>query len=176
MPPIERRAAIIRSVLPLLIEHGVGVTTRQIAHAAGVSEGTLFNVFDDKDELISAAVDAAIDLEPFEIAIGEIDPGAPFEERLVSATRLIQQRTVDIWKLVSQLDPQRHRDRHQGPLPDSTALVALFAGERDRLRRSPEESARQLRAMTLSLTHPLMTVEPCSADEIVDLFLNGVST
>ena len=49
MPPSERRAAIIRDVLPTLVERGVTVTTRQLASAAGVSEGTLFNVFADKE-------------------------------------------------------------------------------------------------------------------------------
>ena len=68
MPAAERRAAIIDAVLPLLIECGSGVTTRQIARAAGVSEGTIFNVFADKHELLAAALQVAIDLAPFERA------------------------------------------------------------------------------------------------------------
>ena len=56
MPVDERRAAIARATLPLIAAHGHEVTTRQIADAAGVAEGTLFRVFDDKEAMIDAAV------------------------------------------------------------------------------------------------------------------------
>lgn len=175
LPPDERRAAIIRDVLPVLVERGVTVTTRELAAAARVSEGTLFNVFADKDALIAAAVDAAIDPEPFERSIAEIDASMPFDDRLVAATELIQRRIVDVWRLVSQLGAHGRPDHGRGSLPDSPALTALLDAERGRLRREPAQAARLLRAMTLSLTHPLLTAEPSSSTEIVDLFLHGVS-
>jgi AcrR family transcriptional regulator len=174
MPPVERRTAIIDAVLPLLIEQGAGVTTRQIANAAGVSEGTIFNVFTDKHELLAAALEVAIDLAPFELAIEAIDRSTPFEQRLVLATELIQRRIVDIWKLVSQLGPQ-HQPADHKPLPDSRALADLFADEPSRLRIEPNDAARLLRALSLALTHPMMTAEPRIATDIVDLFLNGVA-
>jgi AcrR family transcriptional regulator len=172
MPPEERRAAIIAAVLPLLLEHGAAVTTRQIATAAGVSEGTIFNVFADKHELLAAALDVALDLAPFERAIAEIDGTETYEQRLVLATELIQRRIVDIWKLVSQLGPQ-HQPADHKPLPDSRALTELFASEPTRIRIDASDAARLLRALSLSLTHPLMTAEPLSATDIVDLFLHG---
>lgn len=174
LPPEERRAAIIDAVLPLLVEQGVAVTTRQLATAAGVSEGTLFNVFADKDELISAAIEAAIDQAPYELALTAIDPTATFEARLVLATELTQRRIVDIWKLVSQAGPQHRKDADHRPLPDSRALIAMFESEAELLREKPASSARLLRALTLSLTHPLLTAEPRPAGEIVDVFLHGV--
>jgi len=174
MPPVERRTAIIDAVLPLLIEHGAGVTTRQIANAAGVSEGTIFNVFTDKHELLAAALEVAIDLAPFELAIEAIDRSTPFEQRLVLATELIQRRIVEIWKLVSQLGPQ-HQPADHKPLPDSRALAELLAEDRERLRIEPTDAARLLRALSLSLTHPMLTAEPCTAAEIVHLFLHGAA-
>jgi AcrR family transcriptional regulator len=173
LPPDERRAAIIAAALPLLVEHGATVTTRQIAGAAQVSEGTIFNVFADKDELLAAAVETAVDPAPFERAIAAIDPEAGFDARLISATELIQQRIVDIWRLVSQLGAQRHEPSH-GPLPDSAALTALLGAASDRVRGEPADAARLLRALTLSLTHPMLAAEPRSASEIVDVFLHGV--
>ncbi len=172
MPPEERRAAIIAAVLPLLIEHGASVTTRQLATAAGVSEGTIFNVFADKDELLVAALDSAIDQAPFELAIDDLDPADPFERRLVRATELIQRRIVDIWRLFSQIGEHRApRDRTR--LPDSPALTALFASEADSIRTSPADAARTLRALALALTHPMLVDEPRDAADIVDLFLDG---
>jgi AcrR family transcriptional regulator len=175
MAPDERRAAIVRAVLPLMVDRGVGITTRELARAAGVSEGTLFNAFADKDELICAVVEAALDLQPFERAIEAIDPADTFVERLVVATEIIQRRVVDIWRLVSQLDAHRQPKPPKGPFPDSPALIALFASETDRLRTSPDDAARLLRALALSLSHPHLVDTPRPADEIVDLFLNGVT-
>lgn len=173
MPPEERRAAIITAVLPLLIEQGASVTTRQLAIAADVSEGTIFNVFADKDELVAAAVETAMDPAPFERSLGEIDPNDSFEQRLTAATVLIQRRIVDIWRLVSQLGEHHHPS---GPprLPDSPALIALLASEADRLRIDPRDAARTLRAFTLALTHPMLASEPKDAAAVVDVFLRGV--
>ena len=173
LPPHERRAAIVAATLPLLVEHGSAVTTRQVAAAAGVSEGTIFNVFADKDELIAAAFEAAIDSAPYEQALAHIDARAAFERQLVQATGVTQRRIVDIWRLVSQIG--KPRDADHGPLPDSPALVALFERSAHRLRIEPIEAARLLRALTLSLTHPMLAAEPRSAEAIVDLFLRGAA-
>lgn len=173
LPPGERRASIIDAVLPLLIEHGAAVTTRQIAAAAGVSEGTIFNVFADKDELLAAALETAIDQAPFESAIAGIEPSAAFEQRLVMATELIQRRIVDIWRLISRIGHHHQPADHQ-PLPDSAALTGLFAAEPGRVHGDPADAARLLRALTLALTHPMLTAEPLTAQGIVDVFLRGV--
>jgi AcrR family transcriptional regulator len=56
LPPEDRRAAIIEATRPLLEECGMSISTRQIAQAAGVAEGTLFRVFPDKASLIRSTV------------------------------------------------------------------------------------------------------------------------
>lgn len=174
LPPSERRRSIITAALPLLVERGASVTSRELAAAAGVSEGTLFKVFGDKDELIRAAVAVAIDPEPFEAAVSAIDREQPFAGRLVDATTLIQRRIVDIWQLISKLDAHRHHEPKHQPLPDSAALTALMASGGDAVDEPPADAARLLRALTLAMTHPLFTPTPRSADDIVHVFLHGV--
>ncbi len=52
----KRREAILAAVAPLFAGAGLnGVTTRQLAEAAGVSEALLFRHFPDKHELYAAA-------------------------------------------------------------------------------------------------------------------------
>jgi AcrR family transcriptional regulator len=172
LPPEERRRAIIDAVLPMLLERGDAITTRQIARAAQVSEGTIFNVFADKDELLEAVLASVLDQEPFERAISEIDASALFEDRLIAATKVIQHRIVDVWRLLSSIGPRHHRPH--GPLADSPALTALFASNATALTLEPVEAARLLRALTLSLTHPMLAAEPASAERIVEVLLEGI--
>ena len=74
MPPAERREALINATLPLVLWHGPGVTTRQIAEAADVAEGTIFRVFEGKEALIRAVTERAFDPAP---ALAEIADDRP---------------------------------------------------------------------------------------------------
>src|SRR5579862_7906225 len=94
LPPDERRSMIVEATLPLLIEHGDRVTTKQIAEAAGIAEGTIFRAFADKDELIAAAVEAALDPGPLEAALAAIPCSLAFEARLAAAIVIMQQRVI----------------------------------------------------------------------------------
>lgn len=82
LSPDERRDAILRAVRPVLLERGVRVTTRELADAAGVAEGTLFRVFDSKQALLREAALAAVGpgIEP--VLAEDISPDLPLEERL----------------------------------------------------------------------------------------------
>jgi AcrR family transcriptional regulator len=175
MPPDERRTAIARAALQLLLEHGANVTTRQIADAADVAEGTIFRVFADKDAVISAAVDLALDPVLTEQGLAEIDRTLPFERQLEAAVEVIQRRMADIARLVSAVGGPAFFAGRERSLPDLTALVALFAPHARRLRCEPEKSARLLPALTLAFSHPaLYGDEPMSATEIVSLLLDGI--
>src|SRR5438477_2051959 len=101
LPPGERRAAIVAATLPLLLERGANVSTRQIAEAAHVAEGTIFAVFPDKDAVLQAVVQAALDPEPTERELSAIERSQPFEDQLVDAVHIMQCRTNKIWRLLS---------------------------------------------------------------------------
>ncbi len=174
LPPDERRSAIVAATLPLLVAHGEMVTTRQIADAAGIAEGTIFRVFADKDAVIAAAVDAALDTAQLEEHLGAIDPSLSFEQSLAAAVEILQQRVVDIWRLVSSIGPRFH-EQAQRPVVEVDALVALFEAKgKAKLRVDPRMAARHLRTLTLSETHPMVVGEPSTPAQIVELFLHGV--
>ena len=178
LPPEERRAAIAEATLALLLERGPTVTTRQIAEAAGIAEGTIFRVFADKDAVLRAAIDLAFDPATTERAIAAVDRRQPFERQLVDAVEIIQERMQSIWRLVSAVgESVALKDREHRPPPDLLALAELFEPQRDRLRHDPASAARELRALTLATTHPaLYADEPMSPAEIVSLLLDGIRT
>jgi AcrR family transcriptional regulator len=172
MPPDERRACIVTATLPLLLERGLAVTTRQIADAAGIAEGTIFRVFPDKDAVVRAAVELAFDPAPTERALAAIDRDLPFEAQLAAAVEIIQRRLSQIWRLVARVG-----ERPEPPPrpPDSPALAELFAAHADRVRIDPVAAARRLRALTLAVSHPaLVGDEALAPPEIVSLLLDGV--
>jgi len=157
------------------LEHGTNITTRQIAEAANIAEGTTFRVFPDKDAVIRAAVDLALDPAPIAQALTEIDRALPFEARLEAAVEIIQRRMVDIGRLVSAVGGPAVFAGRERPLPDMAALVSVFTPERDQLRYDPERAARLLPALTLAFSHPaLYGDQPMSPPEIVSLLLNGI--
>jgi AcrR family transcriptional regulator len=172
LPAEERRAAIVAATLPLLLERGAAVSTKQIAEAAGIAEGTIFRVFPDKDAVVRAAVELAFDPEQTERALEAIDHGLPFEQQLVESVRIMQRRLADIWRLVQTVGDT---GPPKTPPADFVALIKLFEPQRDRLRHEPAAAARQLRALTLAVSHPvLFGDEPMPPEEIVSLLLDGL--
>jgi AcrR family transcriptional regulator len=180
LPPDERRAALIAATLPLISEHGPSVSTRQIANAAGVAEGTIFGVFPDKDTLIRAAMAAAFDPEPVVRRLVALDPDARFEDRLTAAVEILQERLSKVFHLITAFGlhepPAEHSGRPAANIAIVEALTDVFAHNADRLRIDPGECARLLRLVVLAGSHPRITDDnPLSASEIVDLLLNGIT-
>jgi AcrR family transcriptional regulator len=162
---------IVEAMLPLLLEHGEMVTTRQIAEAAGIAEGTIFRVFADKDELIAAVVEHAADPTRVEQAFAAIDVGLPLEAAVTEAVRILQRRTLDMARLMASVGPRHHR---RGPIPDRPGLVAMFTAHRDEITVEPAAAARWLAAITMSTSHPMIASGLLPAEQIAALFLHGV--
>src|SRR5262245_34572973 len=82
LAPDDRCAGLVEATVPLLIDNGSAISTRQIAQAAGVAEGTIFRVFPDKNSLILAAIRSALDPAKGEAALRAIPATLDVRERV----------------------------------------------------------------------------------------------
>ncbi|MFD7307573.1 TetR/AcrR family transcriptional regulator, partial [Promicromonospora sp. NPDC059942] len=107
MSPEDRKTAIVDAVLPLVAERGHDVTSRELAQAAGVAEGTLFRAFGDKTALVGAvAVEGLARAGKPEQTLAEltgIDSGLPLERRLELVIELGRHRVAEVMRWMSVL-------------------------------------------------------------------------
>jgi AcrR family transcriptional regulator len=183
LPLDERRAALIAATEPLLERFGREVSTRQIAEAAGVAEGTIFRAFATKEELIDAVIEDAFDTQRTCDELAEVDPTLSLEERLTAAVIILQKRLRRIFALFGSLrlrkEPHDHESLRAKQQADyeliNAAIASLIKSDQDRLRLEVMEAASALRVITFSITHPMLgdprLVEP---QQIVDLVLYGI--
>jgi AcrR family transcriptional regulator len=102
----ERRTMIVDAVIPLLIEHGREVSTRQIADAAGIAEGTIFRVFADKEEIFGAAVEEFLKPGPLHDRLRAIDPELPLEGKVNDILFQLRSRMTGIFGIMNAVGMQ----------------------------------------------------------------------
>lgn len=181
MAPEARRAAILAATVPLVRQYGSAVTTRQIAEAAGVAEGTLFRVFPDKDSLVQAAVAEVFDPAPTLRELVEIDRALPLRSRLAAAVAVLQRRLSEVFGLLDALGwtgpPNRTKRPHPPGFNDTfrAAIVDLIGPDEAALRVPAAELAHVLRLLVFSGTHPIIADgRPLDAEQIVTILLDGL--
>ena len=179
LSPDDRRKALVEATIPLLLEHGRAVTTKQIADAAEVAEGTIFRVFDSKDDLVTAAVEQALDMEPFLADLESVDLDQDLRARLVDLCTRLQDRFRGIFLLMSAMGmvapPKAHRHREDGRRRAEKIMVAVVEVDADRLTCTPVELVHMLRMLTFSGTHPhISDGHLLTPDQIVGTLLDGV--
>lgn len=187
MPAEERRRAIVDATLPLLLEKGPELSTRQIARAAGVAEGTIFRAFDTKADLIHATIHAALRPDAALAALAALPAGQTLAERTACVFDILRAditRTRSLFATIfaGRQHPHVAPPGHKGALGSPHDLRALLlAGTTDafvpysnELRISPATAASILSAVAFATT---ITSNPDldDSDLLADLVLHGLA-
>ena len=186
LPPDDRRRAIVEAVIPLILEKGSTLTSREMAEAAGVAEGTIFSVFPDKAAVILEAVEATMDPTPIRTAIADVSPTAPLEDLLKSVAGILLERSERIGTLVGVLrtiqptGSEKPANAHRFVMESNAAILAtltdLLDRHRDSLRVEPDRAAVAFMGFVFANAHPLMPADAKpGAAEIVDMLLHGIA-
>lgn len=181
MSPLERRAAIVDVTIPLLRDHGAGLTTKQVAEAAGIAEGTVFRAFSTKEDLVHACAEAVFDTSTAVHELAAIDRGLDLDRRLEAGVAVLRRRIDRIIGLLGALHasggpPLRHDHRKTADPDLEAALVDLVGADAGGLRLPARDVADLLVHLTLSSAHPMFPVRPLAPAEIVSVVLDGTRT
>ncbi len=178
----DRRAQILDAAIPLILEAGGEVTTRQIAESAGIAEGTIFRVFDDKNALIDAAIARVMAPEATLAALERVDASLPLDEKVARIVTLLHDRVRGVVAFMTALGPRDHARHHGkghdgGPLGEATSAVeSLLAPHADELRVQPATAVDYLRILVFGTSMPFIrSAREVTAAELTDFILRGIS-
>lgn len=192
LSPELRRAAIVEAVTPVVLTRGAEVTTREIATAAGVAEGTIFKVFDSKEAVVEAVVEHLLDPADTCAEIVAAEP-ADLTEACRGTIAVLQRRIREITTVFMTLRLPRpgrpgpgdadadgpdhtrhevHRARNEQLL---TAVATTLAPWQHQLRLPAREVASLLTALAFATSHPALgeggVREP---DDLTAVLLHGL--
>lgn len=184
LPKQQRRAAIVEATIPLLRQHGHTLTTRQIAEAAGVAEGTLFRAFDSLQDLIRASVEEVLSAEHLRRNMAQAHFTGTLQEDCRAAVELVTgyvQSTKTVFHLGhsnpgSGIIQCAREQLHQRQDELFAFLDEKFAPHADELALEPGQFAKLLTLLTVGVESQLSPhVDGFGPAEIADFALHGAS-
>lgn len=177
MSPQERRESIIDAVVPLLKEHGRNVSSRQMAEAAGVAEGTIFRAFGDKETLISAAIERFFDPQPFRDALRAIDPDEPTVDKITQVVHILRDRFHGVIGFMSALGMEGGPPPGTKQAPEQMEWLAILGQifRPDELVVPADVFGLYVRLLAFATAIPPFNVpRQFDVDELVTLITRGV--
>ena len=172
----QRQDQIIAVTTELLLEHGRDVTSKEIAEAAGIAEGTIFRAFGDKETLIDAAVERYFDPLALRTALMSIDGDLDLEEKIERIVVLMLDRFRNVIRMMVAVGRQGPPPKQQESRQEFAQVIGeLLAEHRQELTIAPERVAHYVRLVAFSSSIPAFTQDMgFTAGELTDLILHGI--
>ena len=168
---------IASAAIPLFIERGTSLTTREIADELGVAEGTIFRAFGDKDALVRSVIDAFFEEENQRLTSALEASGLSLAEKLRVLIRESRLRAKGVFAMLSLLDPAEAREylKNRREHPFEEAIAAAFAEEEVEFNLSKERLGPFLRLLLIAASAPgLGGAAALTDDELVSFALHGL--
>lgn len=188
MAPDERRRAIVDATVELLLDKGAELTTKEIAQAAGVAEGTIFRAFETKDEVIHAAVCSALQPNASLSEITDLPDDQSLQRRVEALLHILIaeiHRTRSLLVLLTRESGQPHgrhgpRGLHPGGIHDgrerlSQATIDALSPYSDQLRVPATTAGRVLTALAIASSFPTPNELSATPETMANVVLHGIA-
>ncbi|MCC6270362.1 MAG: TetR/AcrR family transcriptional regulator [Microbacteriaceae bacterium] len=164
---------IIDATMPLLVEHGPNLTSRQIAEAAGVAEGTIFRAFGDKEALIQATIKKFLDPEPLRRELRSIPANLTLDDKMVRIVEIMRKRFSDVFRVMAAI--RKPHPRHDYKVIFAEIISEVLAPHVDVLNWPAERSAQVIRLVTFAASlKPFSAGMDFDSREISTILLYGL--
>jgi AcrR family transcriptional regulator len=158
-------------------EKGRDISTRQIAEAAGVAEGTIFRAFGDKESVIQAAIQRFLDPEPLRAKLRGIDPEEPTEEKVRQVIQLLRDRLEGFIGFMAAIGMQGPPPGSRGQPREDEQWLGIMAQlfHEDEVAVPIPALAFYLRMLAFGSAIPVFN-EPhqFSTDDLTDFVMHGI--
>ncbi|GIM89014.1 TetR family transcriptional regulator [Paractinoplanes toevensis] len=179
MSPERRREMIVGAAVPLLLEHGAGVSTLQIAKAAGIGEATIFRAFTDKDELLDACVAAVLRNDQVLAELDAVPLDQPLAARLVEAAATLRAYLDRMGAVIGAVHAAGRRTERRAPAtgrpaPGGDGGVGVGRSAPGRVGDAGvgrEEAAERTRQAIMRLLEPERAALRLPVEQLTDIFL-----
>lgn len=173
----DRQVQILDAVIPAVLQHGAAITSRQLADAAGVAEGTLFRSFGDKDTLLRALFDrtaeVAYDLSHLDDLADE-----SLETTVRAMAEVLTVRFGTIFQMAIALGPVLLADgQRDDPRFDDMRdrMAAILAEHGDELAVAPLVAADALRTLTFAAATGWGDRSAMDMSDVTGILLHGIA-
>ncbi len=165
---------IIETTMPLLVEHGTDLTSKQIAEAAGVAEGTIFRAFGDKEALIEATIKKFLDPEPLRRDLRAIPVEATLDDKMLRIVELMRKRFNDVFRVMAAIR-KPHRPEHNARRIFTEIISEVLSPHLHELNLTPERCGHVVRLVTFaSSIKPFNTGMEFDSRELTSILLYGL--
>lgn len=181
MSPDDRRQAILDATLPLVLEHGRSVSTKQIAEACGIAEGTVFRAFASKAELLDTVIKTGLAPGTLESGLRNLSPSGDLTSQVTAIVGVLQTHARTTHRLIALLPPAQASDHHHGmkhsdrrELGERTlaAVQDALAPFADALGVGPQAAAGAILALSFGST---FAAHPAAPAAVAHLLLHGIA-